>query len=113
LYGDGGIVVEEPWRRKYGIPFDTYAPLTPDIAVQVLPIPIHGDLSTAVIAKSNNEGVARQNRIILGGARRFVFSRQMSLLKYIQENFGRPSPKNIGYRIVKGRLQTSYDPSRR
>ena len=113
LYADGGIVVEEPWRQEYGIPFDIHAPLTPDIAMQVLPTPLHEDLSTAAIAESNNQGVARQNRIILGGARRFVFSRQTPPLKFIKENFGRPAPKNIGYRIVNGRLQTSYDPSRR
>ncbi len=67
---------EEPWRTEYGIPFDIHAPLTPDIALQVLPIPSSYDLDTAAILESNNQGTARLNRIILGGAERFVFSRQ-------------------------------------
>lgn len=112
LYADGGILVEEPWRRKYGIPFDIHAPLTPDIAIQVLPVPFATDLTAASVVESTNQGVARQNRIILGGAYRFVFSRQTPPMKFILKNFGKPAPKNIGIRIVDGRLETSYDPLR-
>src|SRR5205823_6888062 len=39
LYADGGLMVDEPWRKAYDIPFDIHAPLTPDIAIEVLPIP--------------------------------------------------------------------------
>jgi Protein of unknown function (DUF4238) len=112
LYADGGIIVEEPWRTEYGIPFDIHAPLTPGIAIQVLPIPDANDLSTAMIGEFTNRGVARQNRIILGGAKRFVFSRKTPPLKFIQKNFGKPAPQNIGYRIRNGSLETIYDPSR-
>jgi hypothetical protein len=42
-------LVDEPWRREYGIPFDMRAPLTPDIAVQVLPVPFAADLTKASI----------------------------------------------------------------
>jgi hypothetical protein len=113
IYADGGIVVEEPWRRDYGIPFDIHAPLTPDVALQVLPVPSSENLDTAAIVESSNQGVARQNRIILGGAQRFVFSRQEPPVRFIIKNFGKPAPKNIGYRVVNGRLETSYDPDRK
>jgi len=114
LYADGGISVEEPWRRAFGIPFDIHAPLTPDIAIQVLPIPNPSseDLSSAVIFEAKNQGVARQNRIILGGAVRFVFSRQMPPISFIVKHFGVPAPQNISYRISGGRLETGYDPDR-
>jgi hypothetical protein len=79
LYADGGVMVEEPWRETYDIPFDIHAPLTPDIAIEVLPMPttvVGSDLATAIVMESTKQGVARQNRIILAGAKRFVFSRQ-------------------------------------
>lgn len=113
LYADGGLVVEEPWRKEFDIPFDIHAPLTPDLALQVLPVPLHvpHDLAEAAISESTNQGVARQNRIILGGAKRFVFSRQQIPPAFITQNIGRPAPKNIGYRIINNRLETWYDPS--
>jgi len=112
IYADGGIMVKEPWRHEYGIPFDIHAPLTPDFALQVLPVPLSEDLYTAAIMDATNQGVARQNRIILGGAQRFVFSRQPPPLKFIAANFGKPAPKNIWYRIENGRLESGYDPNR-
>lgn len=115
LYADGGLIVEEPWRRKFDIPFDIHAPLTPDVALQVLPVPhqFANDLSTAAIGELTNQGVARQNKIILGGARRFVFSRQKVPSSFIVNHFGKPAPKNIGYRVTDGKLETFYDPNRK
>jgi hypothetical protein len=112
LYADGGLMVQEPWRTSHGIPFDIHAPLTPDIAIQVLPTPFATNLDVAMIAESTKQGVARQNRIILGGARRFVFSRQAPPTTFIRKYFGKPAPKNIGLSITDDGLQTSYDPSR-
>jgi hypothetical protein len=86
-----------------------HPPLTPDIAVHVLPVPFAADLTKASIMESTNQGIARQNRIILGGAKQFVFSRQTPPSKFIKENFGKSAPKNIDYRIVNGRLETSYE----
>jgi len=108
IYADG-VLVDEPWRREYGIPFDMRAPLTPDIAVQVRPVPFAADLTKASIMESTNQGIARQNRIILGGAKQFVFSRQTPPSKFIKENFGKSAPKNIGYLIVNGLLVTIYE----
>ena len=84
IYADG-VLVDEPWRREYGIPFDMRAPLTPDIAVQVLPVPFAADLTKASIMESTNQGIARQNRIILGGAKQFVFSRKNLLLSSLRK----------------------------
>jgi hypothetical protein len=80
--------------------------------VALLPVPLPADLDTAMIADSTTQGVARQNRIILGGAKRFVFSRQAPPPSFIAKYFGEPAPKNIGYWITDDRLQTCYDPSR-
>ena len=113
LYADGGLMVDEPWRRAYGIPFDIHAPLTPDIALEVLPTPFAPDLETAMIMESTNQGVARQNRIILAGAKRFVFSKQVPPSNFIMKHFAKPAPRNIGYGIINGRLETCYEPSRR
>jgi len=112
LYADGGLMVQEPWHTSHGIPFDIHAPLTPDIAIQVLPTPFATNLDVAMIAESTNQGVARQNRIILGGACRFVFSRQAPPTKFIVKYFGKPAPKNIGLSITDDGLQTYYDSSR-
>lgn len=112
IYADGGLSVQEPWHKDAGMPFDIHAPLTPDLAIQVLPIPFATDLDRVAIGESTNQGVSRQNRIVLGIAGRFVFSRQAPPSKFIVENFGKPAPKNIGYQIVNGRLQTFYDPTR-
>ena len=112
IYADGGLHVQEPWRNESGVPFDIHAPLTPDLALQVLPIPFADNLDRAAVMESTNQGVSRQNRIVLGVAERFVFSRQPPPAKFIVENFGKPAPKNIGYRFVDGRLETHFDPSR-
>jgi hypothetical protein len=112
LYADGGLMVDEPWRSLHGIPFDIHAPLTPEIALEVLPIPLSSDLAIVNIMEVNNQGVARQNRIALGGAKRFVFSRKTPPSTFITKYFGLPAPRNIGYRIVNGRLETTYDSSR-
>jgi hypothetical protein len=115
LYADGGLMVEEPWRTAYDIPFDIHAPLTPDLAIEVLPDPdaTPNSLTSAAIMQATNQGVARLNRIILAGAERFVFSKQAPPTKFILKYFGKPAPKNIGYRKVNGRLETTHDPSRR
>lgn len=115
IYSDGGLLVEEPWRTESGIPFDIHAPLTPDIALQVLPVPLEleDDLSAAVVSETTNQGVARQNRIVLGGASRFVFSRQVVPTAFISQNFGIPAPKNIGHRVVNGRFEAWFDPTRK
>jgi len=112
LYADGGLIVREPWSNLHDMPFDIHTPLTPDIAIEVLPVPLAIDMTEAQIGEATDRGVARQNRIILGGAQRFVFSRQTPPIRFISKNFGRPAPKNIGYRIVDGRLDTRYEPSR-
>src|SRR6185437_5165280 len=68
LYTDGGLMVEEPWRSERGILFDIHAPITPDFALEVLPVPLDDDLTVAKIVEARNPGIARQNRIVLGGA---------------------------------------------
>lgn len=112
VYGDGGVIVEEPWRRSHGIPFDMHAPITPDLALEVLPTPFDDDLRMMPISDLTNQGVARFNRISVGGAIRFVFSRGEPPANFIKANFGSPAPKNIGFRMVGGRLETKYDPSK-
>lgn len=115
LYADGGLIVDEPWRKSYDIPFDIHAPLTPDIAIEVLPMPatvVGLDLATAMVMESTKQGVARQNRIILAGAKRFVFSRHSPPVDFIVKHFAQPAPRNIGYRIRDDRLEAFYDPSR-
>jgi hypothetical protein len=111
LYSDGGLVVEEPWRKTHGIPFDIHAPLTPDFAIQVLPVPFPDDRSIVHVADMSNQGVARMNRIVLGSAKRFVFTRQPPPIQFITKYFGVPAPKNIGYRIINGHFETKYEPS--
>jgi hypothetical protein len=115
LHADGGLMVEEPWRHDHDIPFDIHAPLTPDIAIEVLPMPltvVGSNLTSAIVMESTKQGVARQNRIILAGAKRFVFSRQSPPVEFIVKHFGKPAPKNIGIGIRDDRLETFHDPSR-
>lgn len=110
LFTDGGISVEEPWRPQ--IPFDIHVPLTPDLSVQVIPVPDPVGLLEATVIGMTNQGVARMNRIALAGANRFVFSRQTPPTGFITRYFGVPAPKNIGYRYVDGQLETKYEPNR-
>lgn len=113
IYADGGLVVDEPWRQGTGIPFDIHAPLTPDISLEVLPMPFpEEDLSIAYVSDATNQGVARMNRIVLGSAERFVFTRQTPPLQFISKYFGVSAPENIGYRFIDGRFETKYEPSR-
>ncbi|MES2832063.1 MAG: hypothetical protein V4695_08735 [Pseudomonadota bacterium] len=112
LYADGGLLVDEPWREDSRIPFDIHAPLTPELSLQVLPMPLQfaDDLSTASIGEQTNQGVARSNRIILEGAKRFVFSRQEIPATFIKQNFGKPAPRNTSICIENGELKVSNRP---
>jgi hypothetical protein len=113
LFSDSGISVTEPWRAD-PIPFDIHFPLTPDIALQVLPSPpgSRWGADSIAIARTNNNGTDRSNRIALGSARQFVFSRSPASPHYIAKYFGKPAPAPYGYRIVDGKLEVKYDASR-
>lgn len=91
LYADGGLIVTEPWRTTHAIPFDIHAPLTPDPAIEILPSPLDDDRSAAPISESTNQGIARQNRIILVGAKRFVFSRSLPAVTFTRKYFSVPA----------------------
>jgi hypothetical protein len=109
LFADAGISADEPWRAG-PLPFDIHAPLTPKMAIEVMPV---GDShpGRCFIMRVNNRGVARMNRIALEHAQQFVFSRQEPPLKFIKENFGQPAPKSIGIRMRSGRIDTIFDRS--
>lgn len=110
LFADGGVTAEEPWSNR-PIPFDLYAPLTPKLALNVLPLP---DSYTGglVISRVNARGVARYNRMMLADAKRFVFSKSPPPLGFIAKHFGVPAPSPIGSRWINGKLETTYDRSR-
>jgi hypothetical protein len=110
LFGDAGITAHEPWR-KGPIPFDIHAPLTPNLALEVLPAPF-ADVDGLMVMRLNNRGAARMNRITLGDCERFVFCRGSPPLAFIARNFGRPAPQTVGFRMKEGRLETHYDRSR-
>lgn len=113
LFSDSGISVTEPWRAD-PIPFDIHFPLTPNIALQVLPGPpgTRWGLNSIAIAETNNNGTDRSNRIALGSARQFVFSRSPVSPEHIAKYFAKPAPARYGYRVVDGKLEVKYDPSR-
>lgn len=110
LFADCGISAQEPWRQGI-VPFDIHAPLTPRMALEVLPVQGRTEAS-CFIMRVNAQGAARMNRIVLGNAQRFVFSRQKPPIAFIKENFGKPAPKSIGIRSVGGRIDTKFDRSR-
>lgn len=110
LFADGGVTAQEPWSKR-PMPFDLYAPLTPKLAFNVLPLP---DASTGGlrISRVNARGVARYNRMMLADARRFVFSKSPPPLGFIAKHFGVPAPSPFGSRWIDGKLEPTYDRSR-
>ncbi len=110
LFSDGGVTAKEPWSNR-PMPFDLYAPLTPKLAINVLPLP---NASTAGlwISRVNARGVARYNRMMLANAKRFVFSKSQPPFSFIAKHFGVPAPAPFGSRWIDGRLETKYDRSR-
>lgn len=111
LFSDAGIVANEPWSKK-SIPFDIHLPLTPDFALEAFPLPGMENPRELLVSHANNQGVARLNRIVVGHAQRFVFSRSSPPLAFIEKNFGIPGPCAHGHRIVDGKLEVTYDRSR-
>lgn len=110
LFADGGVTAQEPWSNR-PMPFDLYAPLTPKLAVNVLPMP-NSYTKGLWITRVNARGVARYNRIMLAGASRFVFSKSPPPLSFIAKHFGVPAPSPFGSRWINGKLETKYDRSR-
>lgn len=113
LFSDSGISITEPWRAG-PVPFDIHFPLTPDIALQVLPGPLAGrwGLDRVEIMRTRNVGMDRSNRLALGSAQRFVFSRNAAPGDYIAKYFGQAAPSPYGYRFVDGKMEFKYDASR-
>lgn len=113
LFSDSGISVTEPWRPE-PIPFDIHFPLTPDIALEVMPgsPTARWGLDRVEIMRTRNVGTDRSNRLALGSARRFVFSRSPVPCDYIAKYFGKPAPSPYGYRFVDGKMEYKYDASR-
>lgn len=110
LFSDGGVTAKEPWSNR-PMPFDLYAPLTPKLAINVLPLP-NSSTTGLWVSRVNSRGVARYNRMVLADAKRFVFSRSQPPLDFIAKHFGVPAPSPFGSRWIDGRLETIYDPSR-
>ncbi|HEY7641723.1 MAG TPA: DUF4238 domain-containing protein [Steroidobacteraceae bacterium] len=113
LFSDSGITVTEPWRAE-PIPFDIHFPLTPSIALNVLPGPpaVRWSSENIEIMRARNAGIDRSNRLALGSARRFVFSHSPVPGDYIEKYFGKPAPSPYGYRFVDGKMEFKYDASR-
>jgi hypothetical protein len=110
LFSDAGIVAQEPWRSE-PLPFDVHAPLTPKLAVEVLAVP-EPQPEIMEVMRVNARGVSRFNRIAVGNAERFVFSRSAPPIDFIRKNFGQPAPASIGIRWKNGQLKTMWDLSR-
>ena len=98
LFGDSGITAKEPWLPG-PLPFDIHAPLTPTLALEVLPTPIPRlNRNSCLIMPVNAKGVARFNRIALSDAERFIFSRGQPPIDFIRKHFGAAAPQSIGLR---------------
>lgn len=110
LFADIGVAVKEPWTKD-PLPFDLYAPLTPKLALNVMPLPI-AYTGGLWLARVNSRGVTRFNRMIVGAADRFVFSRSDPPLQFIRKHFGQPAPAPFGTRWVDGGWESTYDRSR-
>jgi len=107
LFGDCGLAVEEPWKDGL-MPFNIHAPITPDIAISVLPLPLDDPRDIAFVSRTTNQGTSATNRIVVGASRDFIFSRQSPPIDYIKKNMGVPAPENVGQRIVNGQYETTY-----
>jgi hypothetical protein len=109
VFSDGGIVADEPWSSA--VPFTIHAPLTPSLAVEVLPSPKPFYRDRAFLVEVSTVGVKRFNRISLQDSERFVFTRSSPPSDFIVRYFGKPAPKAFGHRWINGRLETKYDKS--
>lgn len=110
IFPDSGITAQEPWGRG-ALPFTIHAPLTPKMAIEVLPADARTP-SDLIVSRVSATGVARSNRIALAGAERFVFTKGTPPVEFIMKNFGKSPPAPFGYRVVDGRGEAIYDASR-
>ncbi len=110
IFSDHGVVAGEPWRNN--IPFDLHVPLTPDMSLQVLPVPDPVFSDRILVEKVSNKLVSRYNRISLSYARRFVYTRSAPPEAFIRKYFSKPASAPFGFRYVDGEFETRFDPSR-
>lgn len=107
VFADAGITATEPWR-KGPVPFDVHAPLTPTLAVEILPVA--GAPNECFIMRCNRQGVSRMNKLALAGADKFVFTRGHPPIDFIRKNFGKPVPWIITSNPRTGGLRTTPIP---
>lgn len=113
LFSDAGITPEEPWRAD-PVPFDIFSPLTPELAVTVLPSPA-GDFRgnrRCTLGRAKSQGIARLNRKIIGSAERFVFSRSKPPIDFIKKHFGKPAPRMMEVSWKDGHVEVRLDRSK-
>jgi hypothetical protein len=104
LFADSGVFVVERWTTS-SIPFRVHAPITPDLCISVMPLPFATRIPGVPVAEATNRAVARTNRVILGAARRFVFSKGPVNSRFVVENFGVPPPNDIASRALNGTFE--------
>lgn len=112
LFSDGGIVAREPWSEDGGIPFDIHYPMTPDLALQVLPALQQAFPHVIPVCRAANQGISAHNRITLQYANKQVFGRNSIPIDFVMKNWGRAAPQHIGFRHINGNLETKVDWSR-
>ena len=109
MFPDNGMTATEPWKGDH-LPFTIHAPLTPRIALEVVPLNIDQPNPTQIlVSRLNPQGVARYNRLALSCAERFIFCRNLPPIDFIRANFGKAAPAPYAYRVINGQLETKYD----
>lgn len=111
LYGDNAVYVEEPWRLG-PLPFDIYAPITPEFSINVLPVAGANFPNHMIVSRGKNRLVARYNRKVVSYSSRFIFSRSMVPIDFINRYKNKQVPSPFGIRKVRGEVQVTYDEKR-
>lgn len=107
-FADSGVSTIERWETS-PIPFRLQAPITPDVTLSITPLPFgHQFKSQIAIAESTNLAVARANRVIVGAAKRFVFSRGPSDTQFIRRHFGIAPPNDLASRTNAGKFEARW-----
>jgi len=107
IFSDGGVVAQEPWKDRL-MPFDVHVPLTPDLSLTILPVAKPVYRNKLMIVKARAKIIKSLNKIVLGSAKKFVYTKSKPPVSFIMKHFGKPAPKVFGYREIDGKNEAKY-----
>lgn len=92
IFTDGGPIMDQPFSQYSDLPFTIHFPLSPEICIQFIAAPKLYKAKSYIV-KCSNTAIANHNRLIMSGAKDFVYGRSKIPIDFCMKHWGKSPPK--------------------